>query len=184
MTPDLPVQQQSTQEHNAKRSAARPQPESPEALPSSRRIASRRSGPLGGRTHPRTDCRDHAIPQARHGCDISGLLGVIAENAPQRGHSLIHGIGTDSDSGPDLRQQFVDADHFARMLGQAQQQPHRARVQPRALSIAWNLAGSRIDAPGADPQHRRGRAFHAPSFRAIQNVSDQLQDFPGFPMSR
>ena len=107
------------------------------------------------------DRRHHPIPQSRHGRDVSGLPGVVAEQAPKRCHSLVDGVRRDDDIGPDLVEQVINADDLASVLGKAQQQPHRPHFYPSRLSVSRNLTGGRIDAPGTDAKRCRGGAFHA-----------------------
>src|SRR5580692_2784546 len=118
---------------------------------------------IDGAIYPRTDRRHHAIPQPRHGRDVSGLFGVVAEQTAERGHRLIDRILTDGDVRPDLAEQIIDTDDLARTFGEALQQAHRSRFNPRGFSVPGNLAGRRIDAPRADAKHCGGCVLHTES---------------------
>jgi hypothetical protein len=105
----------------------------------------------------------HSIPQSRHCLDVSGLLGVVAEQTAERCHSLVDGVWCDGYVRPYLVEQVIDAHDLAGVLGETQQQSHRPHLDPSGLSISRNLAGRRTDGPGADAKHCSGRAFHAGS---------------------
>lgn len=77
---------------------------------------------------PGTDRRHHPIAQSRCGRNIRGLLGVVAEQTAERGHSLINRILRDRHIRPDLAQQIIDADDFAVVLGKAQEQADCPRL--------------------------------------------------------
>jgi hypothetical protein len=64
------------------------------------------------------------------------LLGIIAEQTAERCHSLIDGVRAHRDIGPDLAKQVIDADDLAGVLGKAQQQSHRPRLDPSGRSIS------------------------------------------------
>ena len=108
----------------------------------------------------RLDRGDQPIAEPRHGDDVRRLLRIVAEQAAQRRDCLVDGIRRDDHARPDLAEQRVDADDFARTLGETQQQPHRARFQPDAFLAAGDFAGQRIHEPVADAQGFRGRVFH------------------------
>jgi hypothetical protein len=85
---------------------------------------------------PGTDRCHHPIPQSRHGRDVGGLPGIVAEQTTKRCHSLVDGIRRDANLRPDLREQVIDADDLACVLSQAQQESHRPRLDPSGLSLS------------------------------------------------
>jgi hypothetical protein len=69
-------------------------------------------------------CGNHHVEKVdREGSagDISRLPTVIVKDAPERRDSLIDGVCADADRGPDVREQIVDADDFARAPGEVHQ---------------------------------------------------------------
>ncbi len=114
----------------------------------------RSGGRLGcaGGILQRTDFRDHAVAEARDGLDVVGLLGVVAELAAQRGHGLIDGVGADDYAGPNLVDQFVDADNFAGTVGEAKEKAHCADVEAGDLALARDFAGGGVDLPVTDEE--------------------------------
>lgn len=110
---------------------------------------------------PWTDGGDHAIAESWNCGDVGGLFWVVAEETAERSYGLVDGVGGDDDVGPDLIEQFIDADDFAGMFGEAEEQAHGSRLDAGCLFIARDLAGGWIDAPVADAKHCRGWGFHA-----------------------
>ena len=118
-------------------------------------------GRVGRRGCPRADLGDHSITQARDGGDVGRVLGVVAQEAAQRGDGLVYGVGGDDDVGPDLGEEVVDADDFAGVLGEAEQETHGANFDAGSFAVAHDLAGGGIDVPGANAKWGCGWAFHA-----------------------
>jgi hypothetical protein len=63
------------------------------------------------------------------------LFGVVAELTAERCYGLVDGVLADGDAGPDLVEEFLDADDFAGALGQAEEQTHCPHFEPDRVSI-------------------------------------------------
>jgi hypothetical protein len=103
---------------------------------------------------------DQPIAQPWHGHDVTGLLRVIAKQPPQGRDCLVHRVLSDHDTGPDLIQQFLDADRLAGPVGEVHQQPHRARLEPHRVRAARHLAELRVDAPVTNLQRDSSESVH------------------------
>jgi hypothetical protein len=68
----------------------------------------------------------------------------------QRRDGLAERVRRDDHALPDLGQQGIHADDFARLVGQAQQQAQRVLVQPDRVGAARHLAAGGADGPVAD----------------------------------
>jgi hypothetical protein len=89
-----------------------------------------------GLIRPGANRRHHSVPKSRHCLDVSGLLGVVAQEPAERCHSLVNGVWSDGYVRPYPVEQVIDADDLAGVLGEAQQQPHRPHLYPSGLSIS------------------------------------------------
>jgi hypothetical protein len=72
-----------------------------------------------GRIYPRGHRGDQAISPTHYVSDIRGTLGVVAESAPEGGHSAIYRVRGNHHILPYQVYQLVDADHVAGALGEA-----------------------------------------------------------------
>jgi hypothetical protein len=89
-----------------------------------------------GLVDPRSDSGHHSITQAGHCLDVGGLLRVVAEQTAERCYGLVDGVQRDGDPSPDLIEQVIDADDLTWVLGEVEQQSHRAHLDPGGLSIS------------------------------------------------
>src|SRR5215472_9084252 len=102
------------------------------------------------RLRVRADCRDESVTPPRHVRDVGGMLWIVRKRAAQDPNGLVNGILGNNEVLPDRVKQLIDADDFAGLLGQADQETHRARLELDGCTFARNFIESRIDSPLPD----------------------------------
>src|SRR6516162_4889179 len=93
------------------------------------------------------DCCEESVTPPRHVRDVGGILWIVREHPTQDPNGLVNGILGNNDVLPDCVKQLIDTDNFAGLLGQADQEAHRARLELDGSTFAGNFTESRIDSP-------------------------------------
>ncbi len=111
--------------------------------------------------------RDESIAAPRHGENVGGGRGVVAERRAQGGKGLRNHSFDDEGALPDLVEKGLLRHRLARMPRQADQQVHRPRLERDRVRTALQAIQARLDAPGPEleraPQVRSSRVAHRAS---------------------
>jgi hypothetical protein len=100
------------------------------------------------------------IAAALHVRDIGRILRIIAESAAQHGYGLVEGVVRNDNVLPDRIEELFDADDLAGVLGEANKDPHRSRLELGSYAASRNFIERGFYAPVANSKGRAIRPDH------------------------